>query len=63
MADAQDNKRPFKEDLKRGLLIGGAVGVIGGIFYMDIRHGLVLGLIGGFFAVLTRRAIDKKRGG
>lgn len=63
MPDDQDKKRDFKEDLKRGLLIGGAVGVIGGLFFMDIRRGLILGLIGGFFAVLTRRAIDKKRGG
>ena len=63
MPDDQGKKRDFKEDLKRGLLIGGAVGVIGGLFFMDLRRGLVLGLIGGFFAVLTRRAIDKKRGG
>lgn len=55
-------KRSFGEDVKRGLLIGGAVGVLGGLFFMDIRRGLVLGLIGGFFAVLTRRAIDKRRG-
>lgn len=49
------------ESIKRGLLIGGAVGVIGGLFFMDIRRGLILGLVGGFFAALTRRAIDKRR--
>ncbi|EFL49654.1 conserved hypothetical protein [Solidesulfovibrio fructosivorans JJ]] len=47
--------------LKRGLIIGGSIGVIGGLFFMDIRRGLILGLVGGFFAVLTRRAIDKRR--
>jgi len=57
-----NNRQGFKEDLKRGLLIGGAVGVLGGLFFMDIRRGLILGLVGGFFAVLTRRAIDKRRG-
>jgi hypothetical protein len=56
-------RRNFTEDVKRGLLIGGAVGVLGGLFFMDMTRGLVLGLIGGFFAVITRRAIDKKRGG
>ncbi len=57
-----DPKNDFKEDLKRGLLIGGAVGVLGGLFFMDMSRGLILGLIGGFFAVLTRRAIDKRKG-
>ena len=55
-------RQDFLEALKRGLLIGGAVGVIGGLFFMDIRRGLVLGLVGGFFAVITRRAIDKRHG-
>lgn len=58
-----NGQRELLEDLKRGLLIGGAVGVLGGLFFMDMGRGLVLGLIGGFFAVLTRRAIDKKRRG
>jgi hypothetical protein len=58
-----DKRQEFKEALKRGLLIGGAVGVLGGLFFMDIRRGLILGLVGGFFAVLTRRAIDKRKGG
>ena len=49
-------------EIKRGLLIGGAVGVLGGLFFMDMRRGLALGLIGGFFAVLTRRSLDKRRG-
>ena len=57
-----DKRQEFKEALKRGLLIGGAVGVLGGLFFMDIRRGLILGLVGGFFAVLTRRAIDKRKG-
>lgn len=57
-----EKRQEFMEALKRGLLIGGAVGVIGGLFFMDIRRGLVLGLVGGFFAVLTRRAIDKRKG-
>ena len=57
-----DKRQEFKETLKRGLLIGGAVGVLGGLFFMDIRRGLILGLVGGFFAVLTRRAIDKRKG-
>ena len=57
-----NNRQGFKEDLKRGLLIGGADGVLGGLFYMDISRGLILGLDGGIFAVLTRRAIDKRRG-
>ena len=63
MAQTPATKRPFKEDLKRGLLIGGAVGVLGGLFFTDMRRGLILGLLAGFFAVLTRRAIDKKKGG
>jgi len=58
----ENNKQDFKEALKRGLLIGAGVGVLGGLFFMDIRRGLVLGLIGGFFAVLTRRALDKRKG-
>jgi hypothetical protein len=62
MSDNEDGRKAFKEALKRGLLIGGAVGVLGGLFFMDIRRGLVLGLIGGFFAVLTRRALDKRKG-
>ena len=49
-------------EVKRGLLIGGAAGVLGGLFFMDMRRGLALGLIGGFFAVLTRRSIEKRRG-
>lgn len=57
-----EKRQQFLEALKRGLLIGGAVGVIGGLFFMDIRRGMILGLVGGFFAVLTRRAIDKRRG-
>lgn len=56
-------RQEFMEALKRGLIIGGSVGVIGGLFFMDIRRGLILGLVGGFFAVITRRAIDKRRGG
>ena len=55
-------RRDFTEDVKRGLLIGGAVGILGGLFFMDMGRGLVLGLIGGFFAVITRRTIDRKRG-
>ncbi len=57
-----EKRQEFMEALKRGLLIGGAIGVIGGLFFMDIRRGLVLGLVAGFFAVLTRRAIDKRKG-
>ena len=57
-----DKRKAFWADVKRGLLIGGAVGVLGGIFFMDMRRGLALGLIGGFFAVLTRRSLDKRRG-
>ena len=60
MDDAK--RKAFWADVKRGLLIGGAVGVLGGLFFMDMRRGLVLGLIGGFFAVLTRRSIEKRRG-
>lgn len=59
---SEGGKHSFGEDVKRGLLIGGAVGVLGGLFFMDMSRGLVLGLIGGFFAVITRRAIDKRRG-
>uniref|UniRef100_I2Q7E3 Uncharacterized protein n=1 Tax=Desulfovibrio sp. U5L TaxID=596152 RepID=I2Q7E3_9BACT len=57
----ETDRQEFKEALKRGLLIGAGVGVLGGLFFMDIRRGLVLGLVGGFFAVLTRRAIDKRK--
>ena len=57
-----EQRKAFWADVKRGLLIGGAVGVLGGIFFMDMRRGLALGLIGGFFAVLTRRSLDKRRG-
>ncbi len=60
---SEENRRDFKESLKRGLLIGASVGVLGGIFFMkDIIGGLILGLVAGFFAVLTRRAIDKRLG-
>lgn len=55
-------KENFRAALNRGLLIGGAIGVLGGLFFMDIRRGLILGLVAGFFAVLTRRAIDKRKG-
>ena len=59
----EDGKRKaLWADVKRGLLIGGAVGVLGGLFFMDMRRGLALGLIGGFFAVMTRRALDNRRG-
>ncbi len=58
---SENKRQDFWDALKRGLLIGGAVGVIGGIFFMDIRRGLILGLVAGFFAALTRRAIDKRR--
>jgi hypothetical protein len=61
MSDRGNNRQAFKEALKRGLLIGGAVGVLGGLFFMDIRRGLVLGLVGGFFAVLTRWFVDKRK--
>jgi hypothetical protein len=58
----EEQRKVFWTEVKRGLLIGGAVGVLGGLFFMDMRRGLVLGLIGGFFAVLTRRSIEKRRG-
>ena len=57
-----DKRKAFWADVKRGLLIGGAVGVLGRLFFIDIRRGLILGLVGGFFAVLTRRSIEKRRG-
>ena len=57
-----ENKRPdFLEDVKKGLLIGGAVGVFGGLFFVDIRRGLILGLVAGFFAVITRSAAHEFR--
>ena len=59
---SESGRQDFKEALKRGLLIGGAIGVLGGLFFMDARRGLILGLVGGFFAVLTRRVIDKRKG-
>jgi hypothetical protein len=62
MSENGNGRQEFKEALKRGLLIGGAVGVLGGLFFMDMRRGLILGLIGGFLAVLTRRMIDKRKG-
>ncbi|EKO38848.1 MAG: hypothetical protein B193_2438 [Solidesulfovibrio magneticus str. Maddingley MBC34] len=58
----EEQRKQFWSEVKRGLLIGGAVGVLGGLFFMDMRRGLALGLIGGFFAVLTRRSIEKRRG-
>ena len=58
----EEQRKVFWAEVKRGLLIGGAVGVLGGLFFMDMRRGLALGLIGGFFAVLTRRSIEKRRG-
>lgn len=57
----EEQRKVFWGEVKRGLLVGGAVGVLGGLFFMDMRRGLVLGLIGGFFAVLTRRSIEKRR--
>ena len=58
----EEQRKVFWGEVKRGLLVGGAVGVLGGLFFTDMRRGLVLGLIGGFFAVLTRRSIEKRRG-
>lgn len=42
------------EAITRGVMIGGAVGVLGGLFFMDLRRGFTLGLIAGFFAAVTR---------
>ena len=47
----------------RGILVGGSVGVLGGIFFMDMRRGFTLGIIAGFFAAATRLALTSKRGG
>ncbi len=51
------------EALVRGILVGGSVGVLGGIFFMDMRRGFTLGIIAGFFAAATRLALTSKRGG
>ncbi|WP_169727833.1 hypothetical protein [Desulfovibrio inopinatus] len=45
--------------LVKGLMIGGSVGVIGGLFFLDMRRAFVLGLIAGFFAALTRLRMDR----
>jgi len=43
----------------RGILIGGSIGVLAGVFgVVDMARGAALGMIAGFFAGLT---LEKKR--
>jgi len=49
------------EALARGVMIGGSVGVLGGLFFLDFHRALALGLISGFFAALTRLRLKKRR--
>jgi len=42
-------------------MIGGSVGVLGGLFFLDVRRALALGLISGFFAALTRLRMKKRK--
>jgi hypothetical protein len=49
------------EALARGIMIGGSVGVLGGMFFLDLRRALALGLISGFFAALTRLKMQKRK--
>ncbi|MBF0481143.1 MAG: hypothetical protein HQK81_10195 [Desulfovibrionaceae bacterium] len=48
------------EALARGVMIGGSVGVLGGLFFWDFHRALALGLISGFFAALTRLRLKKR---
>jgi H+/Cl- antiporter ClcA len=49
------------EALARGIMIGGSVGVLGGLFFLDFPRALALGLISGFFAALTRLRLKKRK--
>ncbi len=49
------------EALVRGIMVGGSVGVLGGLVFMDLRRGFTLGIIAGFFAAATRLALTSRR--
>ena len=51
------------EMLARGILIGGSIGAVAGLFGMDPARALLLGLGAGFLAGLTRYKLQKKRKG
>lgn len=62
------SKKDLSDYLVRGILIGGSLGVLAGVFnFMDMARGAGLGMIMGFIAGLTlarreeiRREQDKK---
>jgi len=56
-----EQQSKWMDALVKGILVGGSVGVLGGIFFMDMRRGFVLGLIGGFFAAATKLAFDNRK--
>jgi len=47
--------------LARGILIGGSIGALAGLFGMDPARAMLLGLVAGFLAGLTRYKLQKKR--
>ena len=57
----EEQRKVFWGEVKRGLLVGGAVGVLGGLFNVDTRRGLALGLNLCFFPVLPRIWCDVSR--
>lgn len=56
-----EQQSKWMDALVRGIMVGGSVGVLGGIFFTDMRRGFVLGLIGGFFAAVTKLAMDNRK--
>jgi membrane associated rhomboid family serine protease len=51
-----------KNYLVRGILIGGSLGVLAGVFgLVNIGRGAALGMIGGFFAGITLAKRQEKR--
>lgn len=43
----------------RGLILGGSIGLVAGLFGMDRMRAMILGLLCGFFAGLTRFLVEK----
>ncbi len=56
-----EQQSKWMDALVKGILVGGSVGVLGGIFFLDMRRGFTLGLIAGFFAAVTKLAMDNRK--
>lgn len=56
-----DKQGKMLDALARGVLIGGSVGVLYGLYALDMRKGLALGLIAGFAAALTKLAVENRK--